>query len=64
MFQLFTGWAIASALFYLGAILFLLWMVYRFVVAHEAIAENLRQIKRGDSDSDTGNTDSYKFGKR
>ena len=64
MFQLFTGWAIISGVFYLAAILFLLWMAYRFVEAHESIADSLGRIERRDSASDPDKTDRYNFGKR
>ena len=64
MFQFFTGWAIASTIFYLLTILFLLWMAYRFVIAHESIADSLRRIERRDTGSDPDKTDRYNFGKR
>ncbi len=35
---------IFMTLFYLAIVVFLFWMVFRFVKAHESIAESLRRI--------------------
>lgn len=64
MFRLFTGWAIISGVFYLAVILFLIWMAYRFVKAHESIADSMRRIERRDSTNDPDKADRYNFGKR
>lgn len=67
MFEsLVPGWMIVSMLLYLVVILFLIWLAYRLVRAHESLAESMHRIARTLSKGDDGGdkTDRYTFGKR
>jgi len=45
MFTQFAGLAVISSIINLGVLLFLAWLAYRFVKAHESIAYSLQVIK-------------------
>ncbi|TYP93636.1 hypothetical protein LX73_1345 [Fodinibius salinus] len=45
MFTQFAGLAIVSGIINIGVLLFLAWLAYRFVKAHESIAYSLRVMK-------------------
>ncbi|GAA5521085.1 hypothetical protein LQ318_05030 [Aliifodinibius salicampi] len=46
MIQHFTGLAILSSFIYLLVVGVVLWFIYRFVIAHESMAESLKKIER------------------
>lgn len=45
MYTSFGSWMFFPALIYLIVIIFLVWLGYRFVKAHESIAESLENIE-------------------
>lgn len=46
MYSGISGYAVISIIIYLVIILFLLWLAFRFVRAHESIAESLKQLEK------------------
>ena len=46
MYTSFGNWMFLSAFIYLIVIIFLVWLGYRFVRAHESIANSLENIDR------------------
>jgi hypothetical protein len=51
MFTHFTGWAIVTFIIYLIIVALSIWFAYRFVKAHESIAETLESIEEKLSDA-------------
>jgi uncharacterized membrane protein len=46
MYTSFGSWMIFPFLFYLVIVVFLVWLGYRFVKAHESMAESLENIEK------------------
>lgn len=53
MFTHLAGFSLLFFLFYLVIFAFLIWMAYRFVTAHESIANSLKKIEQSYSDPDS-----------